>query len=99
VCQNAIGKVVAASSTFTHMFNGWLQIKADIAASFQHIATQHLVERVSRAAAWAKELDPSVRYASDPIVQLSPFSFRCRLFPQLLAFQQYMGKETEISVL
>lgn len=35
--------------------------KADIAASFQYVATLHLVERLKRAVAWAREMQPDVK--------------------------------------
>lgn len=37
------------------------QVKADIAASFQHVATVHLVEKLERAIQWVKDTDPDVR--------------------------------------
>ncbi|KAL6762262.1 Gcp-like domain-containing protein [Haematococcus lacustris] len=39
-----------------------LRTKADIAASFQHVATLHLVERVRRAALWARTLEPGLTH-------------------------------------
>ncbi|KAF5839064.1 glycoprotease family-domain-containing protein [Dunaliella salina] len=38
------------------------QVKADIAASFQHVATVHLVEKLGCAIQWAKESDPGLRW-------------------------------------
>jgi len=35
---------------------------ADIAASFQRVATTHLKERIRRAHAWAKEVEPSIEH-------------------------------------
>ena len=37
------------------------QVRADIAASFQRVAVQHLEERCRRAVAWARESHPGVR--------------------------------------
>lgn len=39
-----------------------LRIKADIAASFQRVAVQHLKERCDRAMAWARESHPNLRH-------------------------------------
>lgn len=38
-----------------------LQTRADIAASFQRVAVQHLEDRVRRAASWAAESHPAAR--------------------------------------
>lgn len=38
------------------------QVRADIAASFQRVALEHLEDRMSRAAAWASEDWPEVRH-------------------------------------
>ena len=38
-----------------------LQIRADIAASFQRVAITHLTERCRTAAAWAKESHPDMQ--------------------------------------
>lgn len=38
------------------------QIKADIAASFQKVAVQHLVMRLKRAISWAREVCPDVQH-------------------------------------
>ena len=38
-----------------------LQIRADLAASFQRTAITHLTERCRRAVAWAKESHPDVQ--------------------------------------
>jgi len=37
------------------------QVKADIAASFQHVATVHLVEKLGRAIHWARDSEPGLR--------------------------------------
>lgn len=37
------------------------KVRADIAASFQHVATVHLVERLSRAVTWAREMHPDLK--------------------------------------
>jgi len=39
-----------------------MQVRADIAASFQRVALDHLENRVSRAAAWALEEWPGVKH-------------------------------------
>ena len=39
-----------------------MQVRADIAASFQRVALDHLENRVSRAAAWALEDWPGVKH-------------------------------------
>ena len=39
-----------------------IQARADIAASFQRVALEHLEDRVSRAAAWALEDWPGIRH-------------------------------------
>ncbi|KAG1674846.1 hypothetical protein FOA52_015234 [Chlamydomonas sp. UWO 241] len=36
--------------------------KANIAASFQYVATLHLTQRLTRAVAWARELSPGLRH-------------------------------------
>ena len=42
---------------------GWsMQVRADIAASFQRVALAHLEERVKRAAAWAVESQPDIHH-------------------------------------
>jgi N6-L-threonylcarbamoyladenine synthase len=38
------------------------QIKADIAASFQRVAVAHLVARLTRAIAWAREEEPGLQH-------------------------------------
>ena len=38
------------------------QTKADIAASFQQVAVQHLTQRVARGIAWARELVPGLSH-------------------------------------
>ncbi len=40
----------------------WLQVRADIAASFQRVALAHLEERTRRAAAWALDSEPAIRH-------------------------------------
>jgi len=37
------------------------QTKANIAAAFQHVAVEHLCQRATRAAEWAKELEPGIK--------------------------------------
>lgn len=39
-----------------------LQLKADIAASFQSVAVTHLAEKSRRGVAWARELAPGLRH-------------------------------------
>merc|ERR1712083_672241 len=36
------------------------RIRADIAASFQRVAVEHLCERAARAVDWAQEMEPTV---------------------------------------
>ncbi|MEW5299190.1 MAG: hypothetical protein WDW36_002229 [Sanguina aurantia] len=38
------------------------QMKADLAASFQYVAVQHLTQRVVRGTAWARELQPGLQH-------------------------------------
>jgi hypothetical protein len=38
------------------------QVRADIAASFQHVALSHLIERLARGVDWARELVPGLRH-------------------------------------
>lgn len=38
----------------------WLQVRADLAASFQRVAIAHLTERCKRACAWAKQTHPEL---------------------------------------
>lgn len=38
-----------------------VQVKADIAASFQYVACLHLTERVKRGVKWAREVVPDLR--------------------------------------
>ena len=40
--------------------SGGAQRRADIAASFQRVAVEHLVERVERAIGWAREAEPGL---------------------------------------
>ena len=39
-----------------------MQVRADIAASFQRVALEHLQDRVARAAGWALEEWPGIRH-------------------------------------
>lgn len=39
-----------------------MQVRADIAASFQRVALAHLEERTRRAAAWALDSEPAIRH-------------------------------------
>jgi tRNA A37 threonylcarbamoyltransferase TsaD len=39
-----------------------LQVKADIAASFQSVAVTHLTEKTRRGVTWARELAPELRH-------------------------------------
>ena len=40
----------------------WMEVRADIAASFQRVALAHLEERTRRAAAWALDSEPGIRH-------------------------------------
>ena len=39
-----------------------MQVRADIAASFQRVALEHLEDRVARAAGWALEEWPGIKH-------------------------------------
>ena len=43
-----------------------LQVRADLAASFQVTAIRHLEERTARAVAWAQDSCPGIRCAWTP---------------------------------
>ncbi len=43
-----------------------LQVRADLAASFQVTAIRHLEERTARAVAWAQDSCPGIRRARSP---------------------------------
>lgn len=54
------------------------KVRADIAASFQRVAVDHLAERTQRAATWAKEIEPNIKHmvvaggvASNQVVRAS----------------------------
>ena len=38
-----------------------MQAKCNIAASFQRVAVQHLLDKTQRAVQWAQAADPSIR--------------------------------------
>lgn len=56
------GEPVAAAGLDVYGSDEEAQKAADIAASFQHVATTHLKDRIRRAHAWAMEVEPSIEH-------------------------------------
>ena len=65
-----------------------MQVRADIAASFQRVALEHLEDRVARAAGWALEEWPGIKHlvvaggvAANQLLRSKLQVFCCTLTP------------------
>ena len=61
MCKAHVGYCPELSSAH-HEVSRNMQVRADIAASFQRVALEHLEDRVARAAGWALEEWPGIKH-------------------------------------